>query len=87
MAFSIDKVLDNYEKSTKIGGFRRVLAQQCEGKVLETCVGTSRNFKYYPEGTDITFLDYSANNLQMAMMKLNPFIVPTYTMMLLFQEL
>ena len=42
-------------------------------------MGTSRNYKYFPEGSDVTFLDYSANSLQMAMTKLNPFIRPTYT--------
>jgi hypothetical protein len=50
------------------------LCSFAEGKILETCSGTSRNIKYYPEGSDVTLLDYSANCTQMAMTKINTFI-------------
>lgn len=47
---------------------------------METCVGTSRNIKYYPEGSDVTLMDYSANNIQIAMLKPNCFLKSTYTL-------
>lgn len=32
-----------------------------EGKVLEVGVGTGKNIEYYPEGIDITAIDFSEN--------------------------
>lgn len=74
MAFTIDQTLDGYERGTKIADYRQVLMDYCEGKVLETCVGSGRNGKYYAAGTDVTFLDWSPNMIEVALTKHYPFI-------------
>jgi methyltransferase OMS1 len=45
---------------------------------LETCVGTNRNLKYYRPGAKVTMLDLSANMIEIAMTKTNPFIDVKY---------
>lgn len=74
MAFTIDNTLNSYEKGTKIADYRQVLVDYCEGKVLETCVGSSRNGKYFAPGTEVTFLDWSPNMIEVALTKQHPFI-------------
>jgi hypothetical protein len=78
MAFHLEIILNQYERTTKIADYRKALAEYCEGEVLETCVGTSRNGKYYPAGTNITFIDWSPNMIEVAISKSYPFIKPKF---------
>jgi ubiquinone/menaquinone biosynthesis C-methylase UbiE len=78
MAFHLDAILNQYERTTKIADYRRALVEYCEGEVLETCVGTSRNGKYYKPGTEVTFLDWSPNMIEVAISKTYPFINPKF---------
>ncbi|MGE5495945.1 MAG: class I SAM-dependent methyltransferase [Burkholderiales bacterium] len=43
--------------------WRELIWKQAKGKVLEVGVGTGANIKYYPEGLDITAIDFSENML------------------------
>lgn len=40
--------------------------ERFEGKVLELGVGTGKNIEYYPEGIDITAIDFSEKMLERA---------------------
>jgi ubiquinone/menaquinone biosynthesis C-methylase UbiE len=54
------------EKSS-YGQWRALLWSRIEGsKVLEIGVGTGKNFPYYPEGVDITAIDFSDGMLKRA---------------------
>lgn len=74
MAFHLDAILNQYERSTKIADYRKVVCEYCDGEVLETCVGTSRNGKYYKPGTKVTFIDWSPNMIEVAISKSYPFL-------------
>lgn len=46
------------------------LMKELSGKVLEVGVGTGKNIEFYPEGLDITAIDFSEKMLQKARIKL-----------------
>lgn len=79
MSFRLDSTLDSYERTTKIPEYRRVLMEYCEGKnILETCVGTSRNIKYYRPGINVTFIDWSPSMIEFCLTKPVSFIDAKY---------
>lgn len=41
----------------------------CKGQILETGVGTSRNLKFYPPGSNVVAVDWSNNALEVAIQK------------------
>ncbi|HYE09069.1 MAG TPA: methyltransferase domain-containing protein [Patescibacteria group bacterium] len=43
--------------------------QNLKGKVLEVGVGTGKNIEYYPEGLDVTAIDFSEKMLEKAKIK------------------
>lgn len=49
--------------------WRRMIWSMAKGKVLEVGVGTGANIKYYPEGLDITAIDFSDKMLEKARSK------------------
>jgi ubiquinone/menaquinone biosynthesis C-methylase UbiE len=65
----LDEKLEAYELGTKIPSYRKSLLSYCEGNVLETGVGTSRNVKYYPPDVKVTAVDWSPNMIEVALMK------------------
>jgi ubiquinone/menaquinone biosynthesis C-methylase UbiE len=46
--------------------WRMEVMKDLEGKVLEVGVGTGKNIEYYPEGIDITAIDFSEKMLERA---------------------
>lgn len=46
--------------------WRSEIMKELQGKVLEVGVGTGKNIDYYPEGLDITAIDFSENMLEKA---------------------
>lgn len=72
LALTIDPFLDQYEQKKNIGLLRKSLLSHCQGFVLETAVGTSRNLNYYPKGTKIIGIDWSSNMLDEAVKKIVP---------------
>jgi ubiquinone/menaquinone biosynthesis C-methylase UbiE len=64
----ISKVYDLLERpmeSIFMSQWREELIDKLEGKkILEVGVGTGKNLSYYPEGLDITGIDFSKNMLQ-----------------------
>lgn len=49
---------------------RKQVLSMSRGKVLEVGVGTGKNIPYYPDGCDITAIDFSKGMLRKAMKKL-----------------
>jgi len=47
-------------------GWRQELLAGARGRVLEVGVGTGKNLPYYPEGTEITGIDFSPNMIARA---------------------
>lgn len=47
-------------------GWRQELLAGARGRVLEVGVGTGKNLPYYPEGTEITAIDFSPNMIERA---------------------
>ncbi|CAD8114259.1 unnamed protein product [Paramecium sonneborni] len=68
-AYIYDPTFDSYEHTSKIASYRKTLVGLCQGKILETGVGTSRNLKHYPQGSDVTAVDWSSNVLEVALLK------------------
>lgn len=53
--------------------WRMEVMKDLEGKVLEVGVGTGKNIEYYPEGIDITAIDFSEKMLERAKEKAKRF--------------
>src|SRR6056297_2154420 len=47
-------------------GWRQELLAGARGRVLEVGVGTGKNLPYYPEGTEVTAIDFSPNMIARA---------------------
>jgi len=47
LIYDFDAVMDKYEKKKEIHYIRKDLLKNVQGYILESCVGTSRNIKYY----------------------------------------
>lgn len=65
------KFYDFFELPMEIllGKWREKLIEFCTGKVLEVGVGTGKNIKYYPNGIDLTAIDFSEGMLSKAIKK------------------
>lgn len=65
------KFYDFFELPMEIllGKWREKLIKFCTGKVLEVGVGTGKNIKYYPNGIDLTAIDFSEGMLSKAIKK------------------
>jgi ubiquinone/menaquinone biosynthesis C-methylase UbiE len=60
---------DFFEQPMELMGLRKWridIAKELKGKVLEVGVGTGKNIEYYPEGADITAIDFSGKMLEKA---------------------
>lgn len=57
----------------KMGEWRKMVWQQTKGKVLEVGVGTGKNIQYYPEGIEVTAIDFSEKMLEIAKAKSKQF--------------
>jgi ubiquinone/menaquinone biosynthesis C-methylase UbiE len=65
----ISKFYDLFELVTEkyaISKYRSKLTDIIKGKVLEVGAGTGKNFKYYPQGTGLTAIDFSSGMLKKA---------------------
>ncbi|MFO7865389.1 MAG: methyltransferase domain-containing protein [Candidatus Aminicenantes bacterium] len=47
-------------------GHRERMLQDASGKVLEVGAGTGKNFEYYPEGVEVTAIDFSPAMVRIA---------------------
>jgi ubiquinone/menaquinone biosynthesis C-methylase UbiE len=56
-------------EAMSLKSWRIEVMQDLKGKVLEVGVGTGKNIEYYPEGLDITAIDFSEKMLEKAKMK------------------
>lgn len=65
----ISKVYDLMDKPMDLmtpESWRAEILGQAYGRVLEVGVGTGKNIKYYPEGLDMTSIDFSENMMEKA---------------------
>ena len=65
----ISKIYDLLEQPMELAAmkkWRREVTEALEGKVLEVGVGTGKNIPHYPEGVDITAIDFSEKMLAKA---------------------
>lgn len=65
MAPGFDKQMRFFER-VLFPGAREWACSQANGRVLEIAVGTGRNFSYYPEGVDLSGIEYSPAMLAIA---------------------
>jgi ubiquinone/menaquinone biosynthesis C-methylase UbiE len=65
MAPGFDKQIRFWERVLFPGG-RQWACSRADGKVLEIAVGTGRNLPYYPDGVDLTGIEYSPGMLGLA---------------------
>lgn len=68
----IARVYDLFESPMEIMALKQwriILMEQLQGKVLEVGVGTGKNIEYYPQGLDITAIDFSYKMLEKAKKK------------------
>jgi ubiquinone/menaquinone biosynthesis C-methylase UbiE len=56
-------------EAMSLKSWRIEVMHDLKGKVLEVGVGTGKNIEYYPEGLDITAIDFSEKMLEKAKMK------------------
>lgn len=61
-----DDDIGKHEKLAGIVDLRKELVKRCRGKVLEVGAGTGRNLEYYPAGSAVDLLDFSAEMLSIA---------------------
>ncbi|MBS4022798.1 MAG: class I SAM-dependent methyltransferase [Dethiobacter sp.] len=66
---------------------RKKALSQAYGKVLEVGVGTGKNIPYYPEGCEVTAIDFSPGMLSKAMKKLHLAKVPVSLLEMDAQEM
>jgi len=64
-AAGYDKEMAFFER-VLFPGARQWACSQAEGKVLEIAVGTGRNLPYYPDGVDLTGIEYAPLMLGLA---------------------
>lgn len=65
----ISRVYDLMDKPMELmtpESWRSEILGQAYGKVLEVGVGTGKNIKYYPDGLDMTSIDFSENMMAKA---------------------
>jgi len=57
----ISRIYDFLEKPMEysVAKWRQELMKEVSGKVLEVGVGTGKNLAYYPEGLEVTAIDFS----------------------------
>ncbi len=68
----VSKVYDVMDKPMEMmtpETWRKEILQGATGKTLEVGVGTGKNLKYYPEGGDMTGIDFSEKMLEKAKRK------------------
>lgn len=68
----ISRVYDLFEKPMEIMALKKwrvEIMKDLKGKVLEVGVGTGKNIEFYPDGTDITAIDFSPKMLEKARSK------------------
>jgi ubiquinone/menaquinone biosynthesis C-methylase UbiE len=58
-------LFEGLEKS-KMTQWRMALWKEAKGKILEVGVGTGRNISYYPDGAEVTAIDFSKKMLERA---------------------
>ncbi|MDF2891049.1 MAG: methyltransferase type 11 [Clostridia bacterium] len=56
-------------EAMSLKSWRIEVMKDLKGKVLEVGVGTGKNIEYYPDGLDITAIDFSEKMLEKAKMK------------------
>lgn len=64
-----DKQANGYEKRRKNQSqakWREKLLSSAKGKVLEVAVGAGANFQFYPQGVEVTAVDFSGEMLKKA---------------------
>lgn len=66
---------------------RKQALSLARGKVLEVGVGTGKNLPYYPEGCEVTAIDFSKGMLQRAKKKLSQAKVPVTLLEMDAQEM
>ncbi len=72
----IARFYDLFEKPMEtmaLNKWRLQVMKDLEGKILEVGVGTGKNIEYYPEGIDITAIDFSEKMLEKAKEKAKRF--------------
>lgn len=82
MSHNTEKIKKRYDRAAKIYDimeapmemmslkkWRLDVMKELKGKVLEVGVGTGKNIEYYPEGIDITAVDFSEKMLNKAKVK------------------
>ncbi len=50
----------------RYGGYKRELFSKCRGKVMLVAAGTGLDFQYFPEGVEITAIDFSPKMVDIA---------------------
>jgi ubiquinone/menaquinone biosynthesis C-methylase UbiE len=68
----VSGVYDLFEQPMEMMALKRYrhdIMKDFQGKVLEVGVGTGKNIPFYPEGIDITAIDFSSKMLERAKMK------------------
>ena len=75
---SADKIRQRYSRIASLydlleapmerafSGWRQELLAGARGRILEVGVGTGKNLPYYPEGTEVTAIDFSPNMIVQA---------------------
>lgn len=54
----------------RYGGYKRELFAKCRGKVMLVAAGTGLDFQYFPEGLEITAIDFSPKMVERAKEKI-----------------
>ncbi len=75
----------------RYGGYKRELFSKCRGKVMLVAAGTGLDFQYFPEGLDITAIDFSPKMVEKAREKIGDYngkleVVEADVMKLEFQD-
>ncbi|VAX15163.1 Phosphatidylethanolamine N-methyltransferase [hydrothermal vent metagenome] len=63
--------LANVGIERRYGKYKRMLFTKCRGKVLLVAAGTGLDFPYFPEGLEITAIDFSPKMVEKAKEKLD----------------
>jgi len=58
-----------YPMETGLSNWRKDLLSQAEGKTLEVGIGTGKNILYYPDGVELTGIDFSPKMIEIARKK------------------
>lgn len=59
-------ILEKPMEKMVLSKWREELMEELEGKILEIGIGTGKNIEYYPEGADVTGIDFSGKMIQKA---------------------